>query len=238
MPNRLVHLQNQLLACIAATVALAAPLLAQTVRPVIVQYSGSARGKFELVNNAFQPTNVVIEPRSFTINEDGDGVYGPLANNIHVKLSAMSLRIPPKQSRFVFYEAKADTLPAWFVIYSIFAGPTRQSGMNIHLDIPHTVYLLQKVPLQKQDISVKSFRYLPDQHRAVVILANNSDKLGRVLEWQVGSKGIKTPNPGFPLLPRSTRRLEMEWNAATAPDLFWAHFEHFTLKEELDAKKE
>src|SRR5258708_35815352 len=121
MPNRLVHLQNQLLACIAATVALAAPLLAQTVRPVIVQYSGSARGKFELVNNAFQPTNVVIEPRSFTINEDGDGVYGPLANNIHVKLSAMSLRIPPKQSRFVFYEAKADTLPAWFVLYSVFA---------------------------------------------------------------------------------------------------------------------
>jgi hypothetical protein len=181
---------------------------------------------------------VVIEPRSFSIAENGDGVYGPLADSIHVKLSAMSLRIPPKQSRFVFYEAKADALPAWFVIYSVFAGSTRQSGINIHLDLPHTVYLLQKVPLQKQDISVDSFCYLPDQHRAVVMLANNSDKLGRVLEWQIGSKGIKTPNPGFPLLPRRTRRLEMEWNAAAPPDLFWAHFEHFTLREQLHAKTE
>src|SRR5437588_7704409 len=222
-PNRQAHLRNQLLVCMAA-IAVAAPAsaLAQTVRPVIVQYSGNARGKFELVNDALLPTNVVIEPRSFTITESGDGVYGPLADNIHVKLSAMSLHIPPKQSRFVFYEAKADALPAWFVLYSVFAGPTRQSGVNIHLDLPHTVYLLQKAPLQKQDISVESFRYLPDQHRAVVILANNSDRLGRVLEWHLGSKGIKTPNPGFPLLPRSTRRLEMEWNAAAPPDLFWA----------------
>ncbi len=85
---------------------------AQTVRPVIVEYKGSAKGKLELVNNSFQPTNVVIEPRSFTIKEDGDGIYGPLAKDIHLKLSSMSLRIPPKQSRYVFYEAKADSLPA------------------------------------------------------------------------------------------------------------------------------
>src|ERR1700675_4831535 len=95
---------------------LAAPGFAQTVRPVIVQYSGAARGKFELVNNGLQPMSVVLQPMSFTITEGGDGVYGPLASSIHLKLSATSFRIPPQQSRFVFYEARADNLPAWFVI--------------------------------------------------------------------------------------------------------------------------
>src|SRR5258708_29831138 len=99
---------------VLAAGALVAESAAQTVRPVIVQYNGTARGKFELVNNTLQPMNVVIEPKSFTITEEGDGVYGPLAKDIHLKLSAMSLSIPPKQSRYVFYEATADSLPAWF----------------------------------------------------------------------------------------------------------------------------
>src|ERR1700674_3062281 len=95
---------------------------AQTVRPVIVQYGGSAQGKVELINNALQPLNVALEPMSFTITQDGNGVYGPLSSDVHLKLSAMSFRIPPRQSRFVFYEAKPDKLPAWFVIYSVFGG--------------------------------------------------------------------------------------------------------------------
>src|SRR5260370_7481323 len=87
---------------------------AQTVRPVIIEYKGSAKGKLELVNNSFQPTNVVIEPRSFTIKEDGDGIYGPLAKDIHLKLSSISLPIPPNQSRHVFYEANTHTFPTSF----------------------------------------------------------------------------------------------------------------------------
>jgi len=204
---------------------------AQTVRPVIVEYRGPAKGKLELVNNGFQPTNVVIETRSFTITEDGDGVYGPLAKDIHLKLSAMTLRIPPKQSRYVFYEATADRLPAWFVIYSVFAGPVQQSGLNIQLDLPHTVYLLQKEPLERQDVTVESLNYQPDKHRVVIVIANQSAKLGRALQWQVASRGTKTEGSGFPLLPRSRRQLEVAWNAAEAPDTFSVHFEHFSFKE-------
>jgi hypothetical protein len=204
---------------------------AQTVRPVIVEYKGAAKGKLELVNNGFQPANVVIEPRSFTITEDGDGVYGPLAKDIHLKLSAMTLRIPPKQSRYVFYEAKADTLPAWFVIYSVFAGPVQQTGLNIQLDLPHTVYLLQQEPLERPDVRVESLDYQPDKHRVVIVIANQSEKLGRALEWQVASRGTKAGGPGFPLLPQSRRQLEVAWNAVDAPDTFSVHFEHFSLKE-------
>src|SRR5258706_2657762 len=215
-----------------AWLALVATLLvasgqAQTVRPVIVEYKGPAKGRLELTNNSFQPTNVVIEPRSFTIPEDGDGVYGPLAAAIHLKLSAMSLRIPPKQSRYVFYEAKADALPAWFVIYSVFAEPPRQSGLNIQLDLPHTVYLLQKERLERPDLTVESLNYQPYKDRGLIMVVNKSPNLGRALEWQVVSKGTKAGGSSFPLLPQSRRQLEVAWTATHPPDTFSIHIEHF-----------
>ena len=226
------------IAIAALAVALVASGSAQTVRPVIVQYSGVARGKFELVNNGLQPMGVVLQPMSFSITEDGDGVYGPLASSIHLKLSATSFRIPPQQSRFVFYEARSDHLPAWFVIRNVFAGIGRQSGIKVQVDIPHTVYLLQKQPLEKQDVVVESFQLLRRQHKVVITLVNKSPKLGRALEWQVSAKGTKTSNAGFPLLPQTRRRLEVEWNSPDAPAMFWVRFEHFTLKEELSAQSE
>ncbi len=219
-----------------AVVLLAAPGYAQTVRPVIAQYSGAAQGKVELVNNGLQPLNVVLEPMSFTITEDGDAIYAPLTGDIHLKLSAMSFRIPPQQSRYVFYKATSDKLPAWFVIRNVFAGRTYQSGLNIQLDIPHTVYLLQKEPLETQDVSVESAAYLASQHRVVILLANHSSKLGRVLEWQVGSTEVKATSNGFPLLPGGRRRMEMEWDSAAPPEVLWIRFEHFTLQENLLAK--
>jgi hypothetical protein len=211
---------------------------AQTVRPVIVEYRGPAKGKFELVNNGLQPASVVIEPRSFTIEEDGDGVYGPLLKDIHIKLSAMSLQIPAKQSRFVFYEANADALPAWFVIYSVFAGPTQQSGLAVHLALPHTVYLVQKEALEKQDVTVESLKYLPEQHKAIVMIANNSDRLGRALEWQVSTRQATSTSNGFPLLPHSRRKLEVAWTGPNPPDTFLIRFEHFSFKEDFSASHE
>jgi hypothetical protein len=215
---------------------IALPGTAQTVRPVIVQYSGPARGKVELVNNGLQPLTVVLEPMSFTITEDGEGVYGPLTPDIHLKLSTMSLRIPPQQSRYVFYQASADKIPAWFVIRNVFSGPIQKTGLNTRLDIPHTVYLVQKEVLGKPDVLVESASFLTGSHQVEILLTNPSSKLGRVLDWQVSSKGAKTTNNGFPLLPGARRRLAMHWNSAEAPDTVSFRFEHFTLKEGLLAK--
>ena len=236
--NCITRMKYKRIAVAALAVGLVAPSLAQTVRPVIVQYYGAARGRFELVNNGLQPLNVILEPMSFTVTEGGDGAYGPLAANIHLKLSAMSFRIPPRQSRLVFYEARPDKLPAWFVIRNVFGGRGRRPGIDVQVDIPHTVYLLQKQPLEKQDVSVESSTYLTGQHRVVILLANKSSKLGRVLEWQIGSKRAKASNAGFPLLPQSRRRLEVKWNSPDPPDTFWVRFERFTLKEELRAQQE
>ncbi len=148
---------HRLFALCTVTLVVGATGFAQTVRPVIVQYNGVARGKIELINSSLKPLNVVLEPMSFKVTEDGDGAFEPLQENIHLKLSTMSFRIPPQQSRFVFYEAKPEKLPAWFVIYSVFAGTTRQSSLNVQVELPHTVYVLQKQPLEKSDISVFPF---------------------------------------------------------------------------------
>ncbi len=231
-------LAHRLLALSALSLAVGATGFAQTVRPVIVQYSGAARGKIELINSSLQPLNVVLEPMSFKVTEDGNGAYEPLQGDIHLKLSAMSFRIPPQQSRFVFYEAKPEKLPAWFVIYSVFAGATRPSSVNVQIELPHTVYILQKQPLGKSDVAVESFQYFPEQHRVIVVLANNSSKLGRAVEWQVSSKTAKTSGAGFPLLPQSRRRLELQWDSPAPPAAFSIRFEHFTLQEDLHENRE
>src|SRR5262245_9010890 len=108
----------------------ATPLHAQTIRPVIVEYvKNKAQGRFELVNDGVTPLNVVLEPKSFDITEAGEPIYRPLDPRIHLRLSTMSVRIPAKQSRFVFYEASCDSLPAWFVIPCTFSGLPPQRGL-------------------------------------------------------------------------------------------------------------
>ncbi len=212
--------------------AISAAASAQTVRPVIVEYSGHASGKFELVNNSLTPVNVVLEPKSFAITEHGQGVYRPLESTIHVKLSAMSFRIPPLQSRFVFYEATADQLPAWFVIYSLFSGLPAQEGINIQVLLPHTVYLVQKMSLTKPDLHLEA-QYAMRLNQVIITLDNIGPNLGRVLTWQLISKHGKKVFPGFPLLPYSRRQLQSDWDASTPPEYILLQFQHFSLREPL-----
>src|SRR5262245_44981273 len=120
------------LAALSAGMAVAAN--AQTIRPVIAEYpKGRAEGRFELVNDGVVPLNVVIEPQSFDITEAGEPIYRPLDPLIHLRLSAMSVRIPPKQTRWVFYEATADSLPAWFVIPCKFSGIRPRAGLEVRI---------------------------------------------------------------------------------------------------------
>ena len=141
-----LHAANRLAAAILF--ALFFPLIsyAQTIRPVISEYTAKvAKGSIELVNPGLTPLTVIVEPKSFSVSETGDISYRPLDKTIQLKLSAMSFQIPPQQSYFIFYEARAEDLPAWFVIYASIGGFRKTSaGMNIRLDLPHTVYILPK----------------------------------------------------------------------------------------------
>lgn len=209
------------------------PLGAQTVRPAVVEYPDQARGKFELVNESLFPLTVVLEPRGFHVEPTGELIEEPLdTTRVRVKISAMSFRIPPRETYTVFYEATTKSFPSWFLISSTLTGARTQTGLNIRIELPHVVYMLQPQPLRRADVAVHSFAYDSVTKRVRVELENTSDALGRVLSSEVSASGAKTiPGGAFPLFPHSRRTLDIPWGEDTTPEKLVLRFANFTVEE-------
>jgi hypothetical protein len=214
------------------------PVLAQTVRPLIdenvVKGPGkSASGKIEYYNDSLQPLTVTVEARSFTVSETGDVSYRPLDDVIHVKFSEMSFRIEPKQNYFVYYQAYADKLPSWFVVYATFGGfrEKTEQGFRIQVQLPHTIYLLPKQDVQKGELVVKVAEYRPAEKKVMVRVENAGPSFGRVLEAEVSSPKDKSTQGGFPIFPFSQRQVEIPWEATSDPDKLQLHLTHFKLEQ-------
>ncbi|HTM15873.1 MAG TPA: hypothetical protein VL135_03180 [Terracidiphilus sp.] len=221
-------------------VVLGAAANAQTVRPVISELGDPGKGRVEYVNDGLTPLNVVLEAKSFTVSEKGEINYRPLDPNIHLKLSATSFRIQPKQTYYVFYEASASPSPTWFVIYASFSGFAFRTaqGMNVRLQLPHTVYLLPKQRTEKADVRVVRAELDAPGNRVILEVENTGDNFGRVLQTQLASGRKKQDAPGFPIFPHSKRILEvpLEAKADTVPDEVSLQFENFKVEEKLRVK--
>lgn len=222
--------------------ALCAGAAGQTVRPVINELGNPAKGRVEYVNDGLTPLNVVLEARSFTVSEKGDISYGPLDPNIHLKLSATSFRIQPQQTYYVFYEASAPPSPTWFVIYASFTGFAFRTaqGMNVRLQLPHTVYLLPKQRAEKADVRVVRAELNAHDNKVILEVENTGNNFGRVLETQLAAGKKKQEAPGFPIFPHSKRILEvpLDTKAAgdAAPTEVSFQFENFKIEEKLQVK--
>jgi len=207
---------------------------AQTVRPVIVEHHGKkAQAKFELVNDGLVPLNVVLEPKSFDVSIDGEVTYRPLDSSVHLKLSAMSLRIPAKQSRWVFYEAIADSYPAWFVIPCTFSGMPKHQGLNVTVELPHTVYLVQDQPLRREDVKIRSAVYAASSAKIYLEVENVATRLGRVSTAEVRGKNGRSAIASFPLLPNRIRRVVIPWDGAGVPTTLRLALQGFTIETPL-----
>jgi hypothetical protein len=184
---------------------------AQTIRPVISEYTAKvAKGSVELVNPGLVPLTVVVEPKSFSVSESGDITYRPLDKGIQLKLSAMSFKIPPQQSYFIFYEAKSETLPAWFVIYANIGGfKTNHAGMNLRLDLPHTVYILPKHSVERSDLLVSSLGPSATGDHMNFLVTNSSPWFGRALSTEIADSHGTTQGSGFPIFPNSRRIVQV-----------------------------
>jgi hypothetical protein len=204
---------------------------AQSVSPPIAEYQEKARSSFQLHNPSIFPVTVVLEPRGFTVTEDGEVVDLPFdTSRVRIKLSEMSFRIPPRGTRTVFYEASSDSLPTWFNILSAMSGTKTESGLNVRILLPHVVYLNQKQALRKVDVAIRAFEFDTARKTARVLLENLSPNLGRVYQTTV-SNGHNTSQPGsgFPLLPRKRRWAEVSWDGSAPPDRVVLRFSRFTL---------
>lgn len=225
-----------LLLCVAGFLTVS-PLRAQSVRPVIAEYIEKARGRFDLVNDSLLPLNVVLEAKSFSVAEDGSPAFRSLDKDIHLKLSQKSFRIPPQQTYYVFYEATAPRYPAWFVIYASFSGLPQQSGLNVQIELPHTVYMGQKVALTRDEVQLGRAEYLPGSNQVQIEIRNIGDRLGRVSEVEVRSDREKTVYPGFPLMPGSHRVVSVEWKLGVPPQRAIVQFKNFKVETPLQERR-
>jgi hypothetical protein len=215
----------------AATICLAGAAAAQTVTPVIVEYKEKARGSFQIVNDTFAPMSVVVEARSFSVDSEGKPAYRALDPEIKVELSATSFKIGPQQRYTVFYKAGAERLPAWFTIYSSITGPQAAGGIKLVLELPHTVYLMTKRPLARENVVLRA-----GQSGAKSIegeIENRGAEFSRVQLVEVHSAAGKKEFPGFPLFPGQRRQLKLDWDGAAAPHKVVLKFEHFQIEQEI-----
>src|SRR6266446_5155710 len=229
----------RLLASAFCVLTLAAAAIAQTVRPLINELSNPAKGRVEYVNDSFTPLNVVLEAKSFSVSEAGEITYRPLDPSIHLKLSTTSFRVQPQQTYYVFYEASSPQSPSWFVIYAAFSGfPFRTAqGMNVRLQLPHTVYLLPKQQVEKSEVEIARAELNAEQNKVVLEVANTGANFGRVLETQLLYSKKKQEAPGFPIFPHSKRILEVPLDAKAdgenVPVTVLLTFQNFKVEEKL-----
>ena len=208
---------------------------AQTIRPVISEYSSKvAKGRFELVNTGLVPLSVILDPKSFSVSENGTITYRPLDKNIQLKLSATSFQIPPEQSYFVFYEARADVRPAWFVIYcGIGVLHKNDAGMNIRLDLPHTVYILPKHSVEKSEVLISALGPTADQTHLGFLVTNTGPWFGRVLSSELSGRDGNTQASGFPLFPHSARIVEVACTDSQTAATLRLRFKNFKIEAPL-----
>jgi hypothetical protein len=151
-------------------------------------------------------------------------------SRIHVKLSEMSFRLPPRGTHTVFYEATSDSLPAWFNILSAMSGARTENGLHVRILLPHVVYLNQKQPLRREEVAIRAFQFDPRAKKALVQLENLGPNLGRVYQLTVADgRNSSQPGAGFPLLPGRRRWAEVSWEGATPPSRLSLRFSRFTI---------
>jgi hypothetical protein len=232
VPEAVAVRQWALAAFALAVLATAAPLGAQSVSPPIAEHREKASASFVITNESVFPLTVTLQPRGFRVTEAGEVVVEALdTSRIHVSLSTLSFRLQPRQSYTVFYDAKADSVPAWFTIWSAITGARTASGVNIRIELPHVVYLNQKQRLKATDVRLTGVRWLRQQQQVVVELENTSAKLGRALEVTLtGEKVPPVRGAPFPSFPGSRRRSALPWPSTTPPSRVQVKFDGFTLE--------
>lgn len=221
------------LVAIAISVLAAARLHAQVVAPPVVEYDGRASGPsatFDVSNRGLRPVAVVLEAHAFWVDTLGEVHYAPFdTSRVKLELSTMSLRLPPRSTYAVQYDAHAAKLPAWFVITATFAGPPTP-GLNIRLQLPHVVYLDQSQPLEARDVAITAFQYDARAKLARFRIVNRGDRLGRCTRGHVEGGRRSQPIPDFPLFPRFTRWVTVPWPSPAPPDQLELSCGDFTVR--------
>jgi len=214
---------------------LAPPALAQTISPVIVEYADKADGRFQVYNDADIPLTVVLEPHSFTVDSTGKAIFRKLDPGLHVQLSTTSFHLAPKQTYYVFYKATTEAHPNWFCIYATVTGPVSASGLKLAIELPHTVYLVGRKPLDQSQVSWNRAESSTEGGKRLVTaeVENHGAEFSRIQEVEVTSTSGKQTFAGFPLFPGQRRDIELDWDQPGVPQRIVLKFQRFKIESSL-----
>jgi hypothetical protein len=202
---------------------------AQTISPVIQEYPQKADNRFQIYNDSDVPLTVMLDPFSFSVDSKGVATFRKLDPGIHLQLSATSFRVQPRQTFYVFYKASAEILPNWFCIYATFTGATTANGLKLAFKLPHTVYLLDKDSLDRDQVRwVRAETSVEgDKSRIVAEVESLGSGFSRVRQIHVTSALGKQAFPGFPLFPGQRRVIELDWQGPGEPQNIALSFDRF-----------
>jgi len=208
---------------------------AQTISPVIQEYPERADGRFQLYNDAEVPLTVVLEPHSFSVDPSGKATFRKLDPGIHLQLSTTSFRLAPKQTYFIFYKATADTIPNWFCIYATVTGTTTSAGVKLALELPHTVYLLDRKQAAQEEVVLAKTTVSESDGKKLITgeIENRGGEFTRIQEVEVTSPAGKQVFPGFPLFPGQERTFDLEWGQPGVPSQIVFKFQHFKVESKI-----
>ncbi len=180
-------------------------MAAQSIAPPIAEYRGAkAEGMFTLQNTVDYPMVVVLETKSFSVDDHGQVQYRPLDPGIKISMGANSFVLRAHDSRMIFYKATFPSAPASFSIIPTMTKAGVLTGVRINYILPHMIYVYQKDKLQKSDIKV-------DLVDGILHVQNLSNKLGRVENVETSKHDLG----GFPLFPGQTRDVPINGEKAS-----------------------
>ncbi len=221
-------MKRLLLAAVTLLTA-ARPGAAQSVSPLIAEYDRPTTGRFEVQNTGLYPVTVVVEAKGFHLDPEGVPTFEPLPADLRVRLSETSFEIAPRSRHAVYYEVSAARLPAWFTIYSTITGPRPSSGVQVRVQLPHTVYVYGD-PLTRDDVALDRAEWVRGADSVVVRVRNGGPRLGRVQVARVEGGGPHVDYPGFPVFPGSERTIHIPWTGDAAPVRVTLDFGDFRLQ--------
>jgi hypothetical protein len=213
--------------------ALTAKAGAQSVDPPIAVLDGAhVRGSIVINNPTIFPFSYVLEPKQFTVACGGDVAFAELDTaRIHLRLSSMSGRLAAKQRATIFYEVTADSVPSWFAIVVGFYGSKPEQGLNVKMEIPHIVYLMQRDKVRADELAITSAVFEPLDKRLRIRVENHSSKLTRISELVgIAGNGKEYSIDACPLFPNTTREFVFAWPDASLPVKVIARFAGFSIE--------
>jgi hypothetical protein len=102
--------------------------------------------------------------------------------------------------------------------------------LNVRILLPHVVYLNQKQPLRREEVAIRRFELDRVTGKVRIQLENLGPRLGRVYQLNVAHRGNPPQSAGgFPLMPRSRRWVDVDWQYAEAPNRLVLRFSRFTI---------